>query len=110
MPNHRFHGSVAWKKARRIARIEAKHTCAKCNAYLPGKGELHVHHRKPIERAPALALEPLNFMVLCSECHNVVEPRTGSRQRSACDEQGRPLDPEHPWNLKAGAGRSNDPA
>jgi 5-methylcytosine-specific restriction enzyme A len=97
MPNHRFHGSAAWKKARRIARIEARHTCARCNAYLPGKGELHVHHRKPIERAPALALEPLNFMVLCSECHNVVEPRTGSRQRLACDEQGRPLDKAHPW-------------
>jgi len=102
MPNYPFHGSAAWKKARRVARIEAKHTCAKCQAFLPGKGQLHVHHRKPVERAPALALEPLNLMVLCSECHNIVEPRTALRKLSACDEQGWPLDPEHPWNLKTG--------
>ena len=97
MPNHRFHGSAAWKKARRIARIEAKHTCARCHAFLPGKGELHVHHRKPIERAPALALEPLNFKVLCAECHNVDGAAHGFASKVACDEQGRPLDTAHPW-------------
>jgi 5-methylcytosine-specific restriction endonuclease McrA len=95
MPKHRFHGSLAWKKARRVARIEAAHRCQRCGRFLP-QG-LHVHHKKPVEHAPALALEPLNFQVLCAQCHNIVEPRTGSRQRLACDEQGRPLDKAHPW-------------
>jgi 5-methylcytosine-specific restriction endonuclease McrA len=68
-----------------------------CNAYLPGKGELHVHHRKPVAKSLALALDPANFQVLCPECHNIVEPRTGSRMSACDDELGRPLDPEHPW-------------
>jgi 5-methylcytosine-specific restriction endonuclease McrA len=103
MPHHRttpFHGSSEWKRARRIARIEANYTCVRCHAFLPGKGELHVHHKKPVVKAMALALEPLNFMVLCPECHNIVEPRTGSRIKSGCDELGRPLDPSHPWFQK----------
>jgi 5-methylcytosine-specific restriction endonuclease McrA len=100
MPRHRttFHGTAVWKRARRIAKIEAKHTCARCHAFLPGKGELHVHHKKPVTKAMALALEPLNFQVLCPECHNIVEPRSGTpRIKSGCDEQGRPTDPSHPW-------------
>ena len=65
------------------------------------KGELHAHHKKPVACSPALALEPLNFMVLCPECHNIVEPRTGSRVSSACDVNGMPTDASHPWfNLK----------
>jgi 5-methylcytosine-specific restriction endonuclease McrA len=79
MSNHRttFHGTAVWKRARRVARIEARHTCARCGAFLPGKGELHVHHRKPVAKSMALALEPLNFEVLCPGCHNAIEPRTG---------------------------------
>ncbi len=104
MPHVRnpFHGTSEWKKARRVARIEANHTCARCHAYLPAKGQLHVHHRKPVEVAPALALEPLNFAVVCPGCHNAIEPRSGTpRVKSACDEQGYPTSEDHPWfNLK----------
>jgi 5-methylcytosine-specific restriction endonuclease McrA len=103
MANHRtpFHSTARWQKARRVAKIEAKYTCARCNAFLPGKGELHVHHRKPVAKSMALALEPLNLMPVCPQCHNVIEPRTGSRRQSGCDEQGRPTDPQHPWNAEA---------
>jgi 5-methylcytosine-specific restriction endonuclease McrA len=102
MPRHRttFHGTAVWKRARRVAKIEAAHRCQRCGRFAPEPNGLHVHHKKPVERAPALVLEPLNFMVLCPECHNVVEPRTGSRRRSACDELGWPLDPSHPWFQK----------
>ena len=104
-----FHGTLKWKRARRVARIEANHTCARCHAYLPGKGELHVHHRKPVAKSMALALEPLNFMVVCPQCHNAIEPRSGMpRISSACDEDGNPLDPQHPWNADPrGAGRKS---
>ena len=94
-----FHSTYAWKKTRRIARIEAQHTCARCNAFLPGKGELHVHHKKPVERAPALGFEPLNFMVVCPGCHNREEPRTGT-PKLGCDELGMPLSEDHPWFRK----------
>ena len=111
MPNTAFHGSSEWKHARRVARITANYTCARCGAYLPGKGKLHVHHRKPVAKSMALALEPLNFQVLCPECHNIVEPRSSSpRIKSACDVDGRPLDPSHPWNLKPGGPGRNNPA
>ena len=106
-----FFPRIGWagRRPRRIAKIQAAHRCQRCGRFAPEPNGLHVHHRKPVERAPALMLEPANLLVLCPQCHNIVEPRTGLR-RMACDEQGRPLDPEHPWNLKAGAGRSNDPA
>jgi hypothetical protein len=80
----------------------------RCNAFLPGKGELHVHHRKPVAKSMALALEPLNLMPVCPQCRNVIEPRTGSpRIKSGCDELGHPLSPDHPWNKVGGAGRKN---
>ena len=103
MTRHRttFHGLAVWKRARRVARIEAQYTCTRCSAYRPGKNQLHVHHKKPLAKAPALALEPLNFTVVCPGCHNAIEPRSGSpRLRSACNEQGYPLDPSHPWFRK----------
>jgi len=93
----KFHGSYRWKKARKIARITAAQHCQRCGAFLPEPGALHVHHRKPVKHAPALGLEPLNFMVVCGPCHNILEPRTGT-PRFGCDVTGQPLDPRHPWN------------
>ena len=95
-----FHGSYAWKKARRVARTMAAHYCQRCGAFLPEPGALHVHHRKRVKHARALALEPLNFMVVCAECHNRLEPRTGSRIARGCNVTGQPLDPLHPWNVQ----------
>ena len=105
MPNNPFHGSAEWKRARRIAKIEAKYTCARCHAFLPGKGQLHTHHRKPLSKSMALALHPANFQVLCGACHNFLEPRSGTpRLKSGCDEQGMPLSADHPWNVKPRGG------
>ena len=105
MANHRtsFHSTAIWQRTRRVAKIEAGYTCARCKAFLPGKRELHVHHRKPVAKSMALALEPANFQVVRPECHNIVEPRTGlCRIRSGCDELGHPLSPDHPWNKPGG--------
>ena len=46
-----FHGSYRWKRARRVARIEAEHTCSHCGRFVPEPGALHVHHRKSVKRA-----------------------------------------------------------
>jgi hypothetical protein len=94
-----FHSTYAWKRTRRIAKIQARHTCARCRAFLPGKGQLHVHHRKPVTKSLALALEPLNFEVVCPACHNSIEPRSGT-PKLGCDLDGNPSSPEHPWFQK----------
>src|SRR5262245_51007406 len=61
-------------------------------------GELHVRRRRPVAKSMTLALEPANFQVVCPECHNIIEPRTGSRRKSGCDELGHLLSADHPWN------------
>ena len=98
-----FHSTRAWKKARRIAKIEAKHTCQRCGRFAPEPNGLHVHHRKAYRLAPALAFEPANLATVCPQCHNQLEPRSGGPPRllSGCDPDGRQLDPLHPWNVEA---------
>ena len=101
-----FHSTHRWQKARRVARIEAGHRCSRCGRFM-AQG-LHVHHQVPITRSMAVALEPLNLSTACPQCHNAIEPRTGTgppRIKSGCDEFGQPTDPLHPWNAKPG-GRS----
>jgi hypothetical protein len=112
MSHHRppFHSTAVWQRTRRIAKITAAYTCARCNAFLPGKGELHVHHRKPVSKSMALALEPLNLMPVCPGCHNIIEPRAGSpRVKSGCDELGHPLSADHPWNNGSSASNARRP-
>jgi 5-methylcytosine-specific restriction endonuclease McrA len=96
-----LYDTYAWKKARRAARIRAAHQCQRCGRS-PGKGELHVHHRRPLKDAPALGLWPMNFAVLCATCHAIIEPPYG-KQRFGCDVTGQPLG-DHPWNKQPGRG------
>ena len=96
-----FHGTRAWKNARQLAKRAAGYRCQRCGEFLPGKGGLHVHHKKPVTDHPAVVLEPLNFMVLCPGCHNTEEPRTGDRPVGrGCDVTGQPISPAHPWNAQ----------
>jgi 5-methylcytosine-specific restriction endonuclease McrA len=96
-----FHSSRAWKNARQLAKRAVGYRCQRCDRFLPGKGELHCHHRKPVAGNPGVALEPLNYRVLCPACHNIEEPRTGERHiKSGCDVTGQPLSPSHPWNVR----------
>ena len=78
--------------------------CSVCGELTPQN--LHVHHRKKLRTAPALAYEPLNLQTLCNTCHNSEEPRNGMPQRG-CDIDGNPLRAEmHPWNKAMGDGRN----
>jgi 5-methylcytosine-specific restriction endonuclease McrA len=97
MAYSRFHSSRQWKRTRAIARHSANFTCERCGAYLPGKGELHIHHKMKVRDHPAVALEWANFQCLCAACHDAIEPRAGGPPRSGCDERGWPLG-DHPWN------------
>jgi 5-methylcytosine-specific restriction protein A len=91
----RFHGSYRWKKARKVARIAAGHTCARCGLVVV-KG-LHTHHKKKVADHPAVQLEPQNLECVCGSCQNALEPRNGAVRLSGCNIDGSPTDPRHPW-------------
>ena len=99
MTPKQFYNSAEWKHARRQALHDAGWQCVRCHCSLIGKGKgANVHHRKAYRRAPALRAEPLNLMPLCTECHNIIEPRTGAGTMAPCSVDGTPLDVEHPWH------------
>src|ERR1700752_2469862 len=39
----------------------------------------------------------------------IIEPRTGSRRKSGCDELGHPLSADHPWNYGSNASNARRP-
>jgi hypothetical protein len=75
--------------------------CQRCGASLIGKGRgAIVHHRKELGRTPALRSEPLNLQPLCLPCHNITHAYMRRGMKRGCDEDGRPIDPSHPWFKK----------
>jgi HNH endonuclease len=96
-----FYKTKHWQRARKQALHDASYQCQRCHTSLIGKGRAaHVHHRKPYRQAVALSIEPLNLKCVCRACHNA-EHHEAKRMRSACDQDGMPLDPSHPWFAKA---------
>jgi len=97
MQPHPFYKGRAWQHARRQALHDANYRCVRCDTTLVGKGRAaHVHHRKAYAKAPALGIEPLNLQPLCRSCHNAAHAEL-KRPRARCDEDGRPIDQDHPW-------------
>lgn len=46
-----------------------------------------------------------NRQGLCRDCHTVKTAKDrGWVQRLGCDDTGRPVDPNHPWNMKRSSG------
>ena len=95
-----FYNTSAWRRvARKQALLDAGYQCQRCHVSLAGlKQGAHVHHRKPYRAAPALGTERLNLLPLCRSCHDAEhhEMKRGGK-RGACDENGMPLNPNHPW-------------
>lgn len=89
-----FYKTKAWE----IARLQCLHDygwrCSNCEKSLVGLGRgAHVHHRKELNRSPALATEPLNLLPLCRSCHNKLEPRTGGKATEKVN-RARPILPK----------------
>lgn len=86
------HYGYKWERLRRRHLAVHPH-CVLCKR----KGE-HVDHIEPVRLAPWRKLDPSNLQSLCHACHNRI---TVAYDRGliagACDEQGLPLDPSHPW-------------
>jgi 5-methylcytosine-specific restriction endonuclease McrA len=59
---HPFYKTAGWKKLRRRVLANAEHRCQRCGAEgVP----LDVHHVRPVEQYPELALELENLIAVC---------------------------------------------
>jgi 5-methylcytosine-specific restriction endonuclease McrA len=97
MARSRFYLTPAWQRARQQALHDSGWRCLRCGASLIGMGKAaHVHHRKPLDKAPALGTEPLNLKPVCVGCHNA-EHADMKRNKFGCDVNGKPIDASHPW-------------
>jgi 5-methylcytosine-specific restriction endonuclease McrA len=93
-----FYNRKEWLTARKQALHDAGYVCVRCGTSLLCMGrEAHVHHRKPLKKAPALRSEPLNLMALCRACHTREHETEKKTVKVMCKADGMPNDPNHPW-------------
>lgn len=58
----------------------------------------HCDHQETMRAHPELATDPKNFMSLCARHHDILTAAYDKGDlRGACDANGMPLDPRHPW-------------
>lgn len=103
----RFYDSAVWKKARRL-QLSKQPLCKHCS--MAGKivAATEVDHIVRMSEGGA-ALDPDNLQSLCHSCHSI---KTGREKHGlkvivkGCDENGMPLDPNHPWNQGGGHKKS----
>ena len=63
-----------------------------------GKPSEHVDHIVTVRAAPHLRLEWTNLQALCQTHHSrLTHAYDQGRLTGVCDEEGLPLDPNHPW-------------
>jgi HNH endonuclease len=83
-----------WEQmARRWLRAHPICAVARC-----GKPARHVDHIVNVKAALYRRLDPTNLQSLCHGCHNrLTKAYDAGSIRGACDAEGMPLDPGHPW-------------
>lgn len=76
-----FYNSKSWQNVRQLVLIRDNHLCQMCLR----KGKITaadmVHHIKPIDEFPWLALVLENLESLCHPCHNKEHPEKGSKKK-----------------------------
>lgn len=72
-----FYWSSPWRSLRSVINQRDNYECQVCKSM--GKvtlkiesSKLIVHHIKPLEYYPDLALEPDNLLTVCQSCHNQI--------------------------------------
>ncbi|MBS4198605.1 HNH endonuclease [Bacillus sp. FJAT-49732] len=79
----KFYNSDAWITCRENVLIRDDYLCHEClkdpeNPLTPAD---MVHHIKPLEEYPGLALDEDNLTSLCNSCHNKEHPEKGGGKR-----------------------------
>lgn len=69
-----FYATAAWQRLRGAALLRDHYLCCRCRK----RPANTVHHIKPREEFPELALDLDNLESLCPRCHNQAHPEKGS--------------------------------
>lgn len=89
---------AAWKKLRAYV-LSGEPLCRHCTARNLTVPATEVDHRNGPNDNRLESLQPL-----CKSCHSRQTMRDmGYKVSMGCDEHGKPLDPNHPWNNAPGA-------
>ena len=99
-----LYSSRAWRKLRDRKR-EANPLCEPCERNGKVTAATSVDHIKKHEGDRALFLDWDNLQSICDHCHYSIKARE-EKAGPGYDDQGKPLDPEHPWNKAGGGGES----
>ncbi|MBN8957648.1 MAG: HNH endonuclease [Rhizobiales bacterium] len=101
-PWRRLYATPRWR-ALRDAQLEAEPLCLRCKAANRLTPATVAHHKKPHKGDEVLFFDPNNVTSSCADCHDTIEQGIEARgYERGCDVNGRPIDPDHPWNRKAG--------
>lgn len=85
--------------------LRDKHLTAHRNCVVCGEPAVIVDHIVTVKQNPRRRLDPSNLQSLCRRHHNILtKAYDEGRHTGACDEDGRPLDPDHPWHSTNGRG------
>jgi len=76
-----FYKSAAWLKCREYVLNRDNHLCQLCLKRKKLTPANTVHHIKPLEEAPELALDPNNLESICPSCHNKEHPEKGGGKK-----------------------------
>ncbi|HBC2896294.1 HNH endonuclease [Enterococcus faecalis] len=77
--NKSFYRTPAWRDMREVIYERDRGCCKRCGKFVFGR-KAHVHHIVPIKNNPLLKLDPNNLILLCSECHPIVEQETETKK------------------------------
>ena len=77
--NKSFYRTPEWRDMREVIYERDRGCCKRCGKFVFGR-KAHVHHIVPIKNNPLLKLDPNNLILLCSECHPIVEQETETKK------------------------------
>ncbi|SUK02787.1 HNH endonuclease [Staphylococcus aureus] len=85
---NKFYHSTSWNRLRMKAYLRDNRECQHCKREDKVVKGQNVHHIKPIDQRPDLALDINNLITLCIDCHNKVHGRVyGGTRKQWNDEQ-----------------------
>ena len=74
-----FYATAAWQRLRGAALLRDHYLCCRCKK----RPANTVHHIKPRDEYPELALDLDNLESLCARCHNQEHPEKGAKYRKS---------------------------
>ena len=91
-------GYGKWWQRARVEFLRLNPWCKNCADNSRQTRATVVDHIKPHRGDQALLRDPANWQPLCTHCHSSVKQAEENGGLPGCDQDGRPLEPSHPWN------------